>query len=181
MVLELTREIVRENAEKRLSEIEAVFDAPSFKRGTKSTLEIHLGEVQRQALEEISERLDAQGIGKTSAEGLTDAFETAREAAEYAINSGKISSKAVKLIKYHISHLQMIVLNLESLGERDFWEHYRVLFSSFVEIHEGVFKDEGGNAEFRDRVNRMLGRLLLGSSLAANAVTIGTSAVQLLT
>lgn len=178
--LDLTREKVRVNAEKRLDGLQQVFDAVSFKSGTKPIFNKYFDDANVSALEDLSERFDAQKLSSSDADSLSVALGEVKELANLARTSGELSRRANRLISVHLDHLAGILKTYETLGERDFWDHYRVLFSSFVELHESLFRDVETPKEYNDRLKSMLHCLLTGSSLTANAITIAAAVLPAL-
>ena len=178
-LLSLRRENVRSTLISRLREIENIFDAKNFGTATSTILGRHFNQVNIQALEDISERLEAQGMVEKPLEQLAEAIADANAAAKAAEEFADLSNKARMLIKAHLDQLSQIVENYQDMGEQDFWSRYRVLFSAFIELHESI-TDPDGKEKSRSNLKKMLSRLVVGSSLAANAVTIGVPSMAAL-
>ncbi|WP_298430587.1 hypothetical protein [uncultured Jannaschia sp.] len=180
-VLDLSRESVRQIAFRRIDEIQKIFDAPAFKRSVNQAFGSYFSQVNLDSIDDLSERLESQHFGRSDAKNLLGAFEVAKQLAELSRSNGNLSPRAKRLISIHIDHLSNLIDSYETHGEMDFWDHYRILFSKFVELHETHFKDGETSKEYKERVNTMLGRLITSSSLAANAITVAPVVVQLLT
>lgn len=178
-LLSLRRENVRNTLFNRLREIEEVFDAGNFSGPAGAIFNRHFSDVNVQALEDISERLESQGLTEKPLDQLTEAVEDAKKAAKTAEEFSELSGRARMLIKTYLDQLVKIMEDYDELGEQDFWNRYRVLFSTFVELHESI-ADPDGKEKNKASLQTMLSRLVLGSSLTANAVAIGTPIIGLL-
>ena len=180
-VLDLSRESVRQIGFRRIDAIQKVFDAPAFKQGVNQAFGKYFDQISLDSIDDLSERLESQSFGKSNAETLQSAFADAKQLAELSKSSGNLSPRAKRLISFHIDHLSNLIDSYETLGEMNFWDHYRILFATFVELHETHFKDGETSKEYKERVNAMLGKLITSSSLVANAITVAPVVVQLLT
>lgn len=175
------RESVRETALSRIKSIEGAFDAKNFKRQADAVFNTHFSSVNKSELESISNLLQGQELTESDPRTLGDALEDAKSLANLLRESHQLSPKALNLINLHLNHLQTILLNHNSMGEQDFWASYRILFSAFVEMHETISEGAIDKGDYNIKLRRMLERLLLGSSLAANAITISSPVIQFLT
>ena len=178
--LDLKKESVRENMIARLVHISSVFDAENFASQTSTVFGGHFSDINRQALEDISERFQAQGNIETEKKKLTSATSDIEEIASILQSSERVSGRAKRLIRIHINHLKSVLAHYDTVGEKDFWDTYRVLFAMFVELHDYAFDEDREKKAYREKLKKVLGNLLVGSSLLANAVTIAGPAMTLL-
>ncbi len=179
-VLEFNRESVRDRASDRIRDIKSLFSAENFEIQTGKVFRTYLSEENKGALDDLSDRFRTADLTETSLDDLTEALNEINELGDFCVASGKLSSRAKKLIALHITQLKSILEHYDQFGETKFWDHYRILFSTFMELHSVVVEEGKNKDEFNKKMKKILSRLLVGSSLAANVVTIGTIAVPLL-
>ena len=177
--MRIRRESVRRNYLSALSDIEHVFTAKNFMRQTGVVIQDHFNSTNLGYLDAISNLLEDQEIVESSLDEMRAALSDAKGAAKVALEGEVISDRARRLIDLHLAQLNHIIESYENLGEQEFWASYRILFSSFIEIHENILDPER-KAQSKRALRAMLNRLLIGSSLAANAITIASPGLAIL-
>ena len=179
--LPFKRSSVRDTALEHLHNIEGAFDAEHFSNSAEIVFQSHFTDEALASLDNISDRLQSAGNVEAGIDQLSQALEDAESLAALCSEAGEISLHARKLISSQINHLKSIINHYQAFGETDFWDTYRVLFSAFLEIHESLFRDGEMSQRYKQDLKKMLGRLMVGSSLTANVITIGGPVIGLLT
>ena len=179
--LRYRRESVRESTLKRLQHIRSAFDAKNFLRSVEVVFRDNFGSRNLEALEDISDRLEDQGFIECDLETLQEALSTAKELTDEAYETGRLSEKAALIIKAYTDHLRSITDTYQTLGERDFWQSYKVLFATFVQLHDSIYETDEEKKSGAEGLKKMLNILVTGSSLTANVITISPAVIQYLT
>lgn len=179
MQLDLKRESVRESWIRQIDQISGVFNATNFPLITSQVFNSHFSEINKASLDAISERFLTDRIVHSSCSDLKESLEIIRDTVSIFEDTEKVSPKFSKLFKYYISSLENIIQHYDDLGEDNFWENYKIIFATFMQIHDNIV-DDSNRETINQGLRKTLNRLVMSSSLGANAITIGAFAVPLL-
>ena len=182
-LLPFSREEARTSLIQQVRQFDDLLNPANANVRTDAVLTKVFDPVSMAALHQVSDRLASAEYSEASEEELTLAFKDAVELANVCRDAGQLSSKAAGLIKLHLRHLEQILARYDDYGEEDFWDSYRVLFASFLQLHEQFYGENSQAKEqdkYREKLKAMMRRLMTGSNLASNAITIGSVAFALL-
>ncbi len=85
---------------------------------------------------------------------------------ESAINSSQLPQEVVRLLKFEISKMRLILDNAKSFKETKIWEQYEKLTAQLVAAVAGLDQEERGN--FTPSLKRLARRVREGIGLAAD-------------
>ncbi len=179
-LLNLKRESVRKEWVSRIEDIASVFNASNFDQRTGKVFSRHFSGVNLSALDTISERFLTDRSTQSPVRELKESLSIVRDALGEFSNKGKLSPRIERLLSIYISNLENIVNNYSDFGEDDFWEVYKKIFATFMQIHGSVVDEENKDA-INEKMRNILNKLVISTSLGANAITIGGSFLPLIT
>ncbi len=181
--LEMKRESTRTQWTKAILTVCSVFDSDHFGKRTDAVISACFTQINIERTEAISERFLMVGIKETTSDELTDAIKVARKALEAYEKRGKISKDLVKLLKHYLQQLEAAYQHYDDFGEEVFWEAYKKLFATFVQIHPVVIPGDR-QEEFKQAINDMGAKLPFGLrtlAVSADIATLATVSVTAIT
>lgn len=179
-LLVLSKESVREAWLDQIEHITAVFNSSNFSERTDAVFKRHFSPTNLAVLDTISERFLNDNVSNSTVDQLEDAFQAVSEAFSEYSKSDNLSPKMRQLFTYYIDHLENIKNNYENFSEEEFWNYYKIIFSSFMQIHDDIIDEKNKNS-INEKLRNVLNKMILPTSLSANAITIAGATIPLLT
>lgn len=153
-----------------------VFEAENFGKPCSSVFDTHFSTEIIHRLEDISERLQTNGIKETSQDQLRQALDAARRAMKIYELHERIPISVAKILKHYLQQIETAYQRYNDFGEDSFWVTYKVLFATFVQAHEAIVPEKQGE-DIREAITDMANQMRFGLpalSIAADVTTIAT-------
>ena len=165
---------------------ESVFNASNFAENCGEVFERHFSDDVYERLEDASERLQNVGKQEASSDELLEALDAARDAMNAYENSGNISPELSKILKHYLQQIEEAYRKYDDFGDEVFWSSYKVLFSTFLQVHPIIIDEDKGDEikeATKSAMNNMGIKMFYGLrtlSVSADVVTLAAAGTALL-
>lgn len=162
-----------------INSIEEVFLPDNYGRLLGEVFLDYFSSANKGILISISERFQTDGVSMSKFEDVKASLETVREVYAAFEKTNKLSPEFSRLFKHYLQQLEHILGRFNDYGEDKFWDTYKIMFTTFLQVHQTLLDDDD-RIEVKSSLKIMLEKIALYTSVGASAVSLGAPVIGLL-
>ncbi|MBB3408748.1 hypothetical protein FHT87_002651 [Rhizobium sp. BK316] len=179
----LKKESVREHWLSCVEALSLTFDVKNLLTRTDQVLGNHYTATNLQALDAMSERLQAVELYETPNDELETALNAIHEAIREMLKAGQLDRRVANVLEHYLIQIETVYRSSAAFGDELFWKTYKEIFGMFIQTHPLIAKLENKEvifAKIKIAAGKLSSSTISGVSFLANLGTAATIFLPLL-